>query len=651
MTRFRLTLFAAVLAGTFTVAAQTPEPPPTGVVLGKVVDATNNQPLKGVSVTLVPEPVYPQAPGSPTPQSTLTDPQGRFVFRHVPRGRYDLNATIGASGYSPNGLFWSGSGSLTAAHLNASYGQRRAEGPAEKLVLGDAARMGDVVIRMWKSGSIDGAVLDEAGEPLVGMVVIAARRSTTGVLVGGPSTTTDDRGLYHFGTLAPGQYVIVVPQTQVLMPDSTLAAFAANPDARGRIGSQITSNGGPQYTGESVTRGRATIVPTGFGFPMSNGLAPSGSADPAFAYQTTFFPASTSLSSARPISVASGARHTGIDVRLNPIRTTEVSGVMTDASGPVPHFAVHLLPAGDDGRALFGVASTVTDGSGRFTFPQVPPGQFTLAAVRAGNSPPARAGGPPPPTPSRVAEASNAWASHPLTVGGDPVRDVALMLRAPVHVRGRIEFQGSSFELVPPRVRQAAVAAIRVPPLIRGRADGGSRVIMSNDGAFDLVVAPGRYRIGLAPGFPTQFFGPWSLEAVSIAGLDIGDAIIDVGTTDLSEVVMRFTERPAQISGTVQAGGRPDADPAVFMFPKDSTRWPDGRDSITAFRTVRVQNNGAFVIPNVMPGEYYVAAAPESASGDWPDVPFLQQLAAVASSVQVSAGQTQTVALRPAVAR
>ena len=72
-----------------------------------------------------------------------------------------------------------------------------------------------------------GPYVDEAGEPLVDVFVAAARRSSDGRLLNGPSVRTDDRGAYHFGTLVPGDYVIVVPQMQAAMPAATSDTLAS----------------------------------------------------------------------------------------------------------------------------------------------------------------------------------------------------------------------------------------------------------------------------------------------------------------------------------------------------------------------------------------------------------------------------------------
>ena len=85
-------------------------------------------------------------------------------------------------------------------------------------------RLTDVTLRVWKYGVIAGTVVDEAGEPVVGIAVraliknVVAGRTQYGnmqvipELV--PAATTDDRGMFRLSQLVPGTYVVFVPSTQ-----------------------------------------------------------------------------------------------------------------------------------------------------------------------------------------------------------------------------------------------------------------------------------------------------------------------------------------------------------------------------------------------------------------------------------------------------
>ena len=98
---------------------------------------------------------------------------------------------------------------------------------------------------------------------------------------------------------------------------------------------------------------------------LANGLAPERRGDATYAYQTTFSPAATAASRAVVVSVRAGESRVAVDVRLHPVRIVEVSGTLSDASGPVPNFGVHLMPTETgDGASVLEIAATATDGRG-----------------------------------------------------------------------------------------------------------------------------------------------------------------------------------------------------------------------------------------------------------------------------------------------
>src|SRR5579859_3611457 len=83
----------------FIAAAQAPHSPapPTGLILGRVVDAASGRPIPGAIVTLGGlAPVAAAAPAvavtSPQPRA-MTNAGGQFVFRNLPKGSFSLAVT------------------------------------------------------------------------------------------------------------------------------------------------------------------------------------------------------------------------------------------------------------------------------------------------------------------------------------------------------------------------------------------------------------------------------------------------------------------------------------------------------------------------------------------------------------------------------
>ena len=181
-------------------------------------------------------------------------------------------------------------------------------------------------------------------------------------------------------------------------------------------------------------------------------------------------------------------------------------------------------------------------------------------------------------------------------------------------------------------------------------------------GAFVIRgVMPGRYTLDVSRAFVEIMMPGWTLKSVTLAGRDITDRVVTVASADMSDVVVSLTDQPASLTGTVRdAKGALDANASVFAFPTDRALWPDARALARAsvggtrpwvFNTVRVSKSGGFTIGNLIPGEYFVVAAPDAVADQWPDERVLAKFSAVATRVRVEAASSQAVALRTAEVR
>src|SRR5687767_8681110 len=189
-------------ATTMPQAQDKPTPPPTNsFILGQVVDAAGH-PVGGAVVSLSGglaqislTSVARSLDGGP--RRAITDGEGRFVFSDLAAGAYTLDAA-------------------KPGYLNGAFGRRRFGGLPQSLVLAEGERNTTVRIPIWEFVAISGTVLDEANEPMVGVMVTAYRQTfiaTRPRLTPAGTVTTDDRGIYRLDTLAPGTYTVCVPTT------------------------------------------------------------------------------------------------------------------------------------------------------------------------------------------------------------------------------------------------------------------------------------------------------------------------------------------------------------------------------------------------------------------------------------------------------
>ena len=181
-------------------------------------------------------------------------------------------------------------------------------------------------------GSLSGALFDQSGEPLQGIVVRALRlQREDGRIVArdpaggmGVRRTTDDRGHYRLFGLQPGQYLVV-------------ASTDATPSGLDR------------------TRGDA--------------------------FSRVYYPATPDVESAQSVQVDDDRETTGVDLSFAPVRVGRIIGIARDATGEPLIGQVRLLPTQRPGVAAVEPLVERVHFDGRFEITGVPHGEYVLQAV------------------------------------------------------------------------------------------------------------------------------------------------------------------------------------------------------------------------------------------------------------------------------
>lgn len=616
----------------------------SGLILGRVVDATSNAPIRGAIVVIA---NFAERGGGPV--GVMTDANGQFAFGGLPGGRFRLHAT--KFGY----------------HAGA-YGQRRpnADGTdAGQLVLKNDERIGDVTIRLWKHAVITGTVLDEFGEPAVSVDVRAFRK----VFVAGRPKLgagvaydqTDDRGIYRFTRLVPGDYVVAIVRTESSSPSSLMEQI----DQSGRSGDRDALMAGfAEVESAGVAFGRpgwpsAIRVGTsiyGLGTPpasVRNGRL--------FVYPPQFYGGTADIAAARTISVRAGQEVTGADFAMKPVPSVRVSGQVVDQNGPAAGIPVRLTSVGSGDFAFDRSASAnvaITDASGKFTLLGVTPGEKVLRLLKG---PPADEGAfgiveasstsdagavlstsreffsVPPPAPN----APTLFATTTIGVGDTDIDNLSLVVRNGVRISGRVEFAGTK-----PPPEAGALKHIRIEIEQKTGFQFGWAFDMTGhvtpDRKFETAeVPPGAYLL-----LPYPVDG-WTLESVTVGGRDVSDVPLDILDKPVSSVVVRYTDKPSVLSGTVRTAGRDDSidDATVVVFPSDKNRWIDYGSRPRRLQQIDPARDGTFTLTGLPPGEYFLAAIHDDLLTDWHDPAVLEKISAVATRVTLGAAEQKSQGL------
>jgi hypothetical protein len=159
----------------------------SGRITGRVVAADDGKPVRRVEVQLSGQP--DSEPDHVRLARTVeTDLNGRFEFVNLPAGDY--------------GVFFN---RLTGFVVPSGYGYRHTRLTESEPV--------DLTIRLERTGAIEGVILDDDGDPVLGAEVIAVDRVNIADYVSWGTrqarTVTNDRGEFRVFNLAAGDYYLV----------------------------------------------------------------------------------------------------------------------------------------------------------------------------------------------------------------------------------------------------------------------------------------------------------------------------------------------------------------------------------------------------------------------------------------------------------
>lgn len=421
-----------------------------------------------------------------------------------------------------------------------------------------SGRTATVDLPMTRGATISGRVTDAFGQPLANMPVSAYAvfyQDGFPRLDGKVQKVTDDRGEYRLFWLDAGEYFIAASPRQPSGPPSVPA----------------------------------------FNSPVS--LASTSG---------IYYPGTTDIASAVPITVRGDAAISGIDIttRGGDTKAFKITGEVrsnipaNEATLP-PTFSLvlQLLPRHDNPRELPPYQSNVllklagNQHVGQFELDNVPPGSYTLMAL---GTQPTSPGSTSPRTPG-----VRGVASVNVDVASADVSRLSLEIHPNVDVRGTLTVDGNAPGRIAPRVSLQIDGALGQTPYYQGIS---ARTAIA-DAATGAFVSPnimaGRYRVRVS-GIPPELY----LADVRQSGRSVMDSGIDVERDAPLPIEVLLKSGARTIEGSVRdSTGKPAPNETVVLIPPREVRSNRAR-----YYMARADASGRFRFQGVAPGEYSVFA-------------------------------------------
>ena len=458
---------------------------------------------------------------------------------------------------------------IKAGFISTTFGLSKDQPGPFGLSAGQRINLGD--LKLPRGGVIAGRVFDAMGDPAAEIVVSAQRLEFLSPLVrrvvGSKSIQTNDLGDFRIHGLSPGKYYVSV----------------------------------------------ALRVPGAFSAPI-------------------FYPGVSNMSEAVPVEVRAGQDSSGITIQLAPTAFGAVAGTVLDSKGlPFGAANVWLVSSRTDGvQVNSAVLRAETDAAGRFTIPNVTPGDYKLEVLsmawmnKYASEGDIRAGPPPE------------LASVRVIVAEGRTETLSVRTSTGFWVRGQVFVDGA-----PLTGESAAGVRVSASAPFSAILSGMSVPIstqLSADGTFAISGVQGPRLVRTSAASAGAFF-----HHTSIAGMDVSERGVEV-TADITGVEIHLTTRPSRLEGSVvDAAGVPVGNANVLVFSIDRSDWllPGTR----RYRDFKGTGIGRFSAVGLPGGNYLAALMPDEDYDRRADPDYLDSLRPRATPFTLTDGSTTTITL------
>jgi Carboxypeptidase regulatory-like domain len=344
------------------------------------------------------------------------------------------------------------------------------------------------------------------------------------------------------------------------------------------------------------------------------GVDRPGSRKPEESYLKTYFPNVLDAASAALVDVAEGAEVRGVEIHVRRGRVYEVRGrIDSGPSGP-KYASLMLIPKGGAGNYLDRRQAQVQGKDGEFQFKSVTPGAYILQSqfAQAESKDPT----------GEYTKSTPLVARLEVTVADQNIENLVVPLTPGPEIKGVFKTEGTD-----PAPQSAA--AQKAPPSIQFRptddpmSPGVAYANANDDGTFRMQgVTPSVVRVTVY-GLPETTY----VKSITFGGQDVNGKDLDLTSGSGGSMEVVISPNGAKVTGTVRdADGKPVPSAIVQICAKSGE----------LAKSANTDQNGAFDVKGLAPGEYKTFAWEDRGDGIITDPDLRKAFESKATVVKLS---------------
>ncbi len=346
---------------------------------------------------------------------------------------------------------------------------------------------------------------------------------------------------------------------------------------------------------------------------FSYGIDQPGNKKPQESYLKTYFPNALDSASAALVDVGPGAEVRGIEIHVRRGRVYEVRGRIESGASAPKYASLLLSPKGSAANSFLDQRQAQIQGKdGVFQFKNVPPGVYVLQSQYAQIETRDPTG--------EFTKATPLVARLEVTVSDQSLENLVVPLTPGPEIKGVFKTDGTDPASQTPGPKAPAGVSLRSVDDAQNRNYGYAQA--EDDGTFRMQgVTPGVFRVYVFS-LPENTY----VKAINFGGQDVNGKDLDLTAGSGGEMQILLAPNGAEVTGVVR-----DADGKGL--PSAIVQICDKNGEVA--KTANTDQNGAFDLKGLAPGEYKTFAWEDRGDGIISDPDFRKSFESKATVVKL----------------